>query len=55
MELDQVTLTVVLRNLHKDDNQLSDTCTGFAHRILEYPFGARHHRKSSAAWLNLTR
>ena len=33
MELDKVTLAVVLRNLHEYDNQLSDTCTGFDHRF----------------------
>ena len=32
MELDKVTLPVVLRNLHEYDNQLSDTCPGFDHR-----------------------
>ena len=34
MELDKVTLPVVLRNLHEYDNQLSDACTGFDHRFL---------------------
>ena len=33
MELDKVTLPVVLRNLQEYDNQLSDTCTGFDHRF----------------------
>jgi hypothetical protein len=31
IELDEVTLPVVLRNLHEYDNQPSDTCTGFDH------------------------
>jgi hypothetical protein len=34
MELDKVTLTVVLRNLHEYDNQLSDMRTGLDHRFL---------------------
>src|SRR5439155_20069025 len=33
IELDKVTLPVVLRHLHEYDNQLSDTSTGFGHLL----------------------
>ena len=47
MELDKVTLPVVLRNLHEYDNQLSDTCTGFDHRFPRIALRGGHAKKKS--------